>query len=150
MGIDPLGLLPPVIRQNYERDSLIDRHLSSARGIGRALKALDPRLGVVYITDSAPADNGVVPGRWHVRVQNKPPAPDSYIPITTESGGYREPDSGVIHEMQRRDLQTHGIPKLERTESPKPDYTEEIAADVRAAWRVPGEGGMKRRLWGKK
>ena len=154
--MDRYGLLPPVIRHNYEREEMVDRQLTAAISIHRALTALDPRLDLVYVSDRADPEYGVKPGRWHVVRKNDPPTPDLYIPIETEDGGYRQPDFGVVHEMQRRDTWTHGTPELKNTtptwkkEKKKDEQAvDELVSDVRAAWRLPGEGGMTKRLWGK-
>ena len=154
---DALGIVPPHIKANYEREEMIDRQLSSATALFRALQALDDRLDVVFISDRADAEYGVVPGRWHVVRKNPPPAPDSYMAITTPSGGYREPDSSVLTELQRRDLWKHGVPQREDKpsayrEPPKTDegMIDELASDIRAGHRLPGDGGMTKKLWGRK
>jgi len=154
---DTYGLLPPVIAQNYEREAMVDNQLEAAVGIYRALQAMDPRLDLVFVTDRADPEYGVVPGRWHVVRHNDKPAPDTYIPITTRDGGFREPDSGVIAEMQDRDTWVHGTPDLETKRSvdkkTDPLFLEQtrdaIAEDVRATFRVAGDGGMEKRKWGR-
>jgi hypothetical protein len=66
---------------------------------------------VVFVKDIPMArDAKLEPGRWHVKKQNEG-VPDSYMPITTPDGGYREPDSGVLNEMADRDMwRTPGSP----------------------------------------
>ena len=151
---DAYGLVPSQIREKYEREEMVDRQIKAATALCTALKALDSRLDVVFITEGADPEYGVTPGRWHVVRKNDPPAPDSYIAITTESGGYREPDSGVLHEMQRRDLWRTGVPEhvgKRRPESKRDDsHIEELAHDIRAGNRLAGDGGYTRKLWGKK
>lgn len=105
---------------------------------------------------------GTVSGRWHVERKNPGVLP-SYFPITTPDGGYREPDFGVYEEIKRRDMWTaDGLVKAlarrdkenARREKDKALKSEqrkdEIAADLRAGWRVAGDGGIAARKWGKK
>lgn len=153
---DTFGLVPPEIKQNYIREEMVDTHLAAAVSLHRALVALDPRLDVVFVGDRADPEYGVTPGRWHVVRKNDPPAPDSYMAITGRNGEYREPDHGVVHELQQRDLWRNGIPESELVPSHKKEYKtdeamlDEIAHDVRAGARVAGEGGMTARKWGRK
>lgn len=151
---DRFGLVPAGIRQDYEQEELVDRQLHQAHALAKALKAMDPNIvGItlfkadspeIISTEHGPAS--IKPGRWHVQRQNDGPIPDSFIPIETPSGGYREPDFGVLHELQRRDLWkvTDPVPVREE-EKPEPDMTEEMLSDFRAARRVPGEDVYKRR-----
>lgn len=155
---DRYGLLPPVIRHDYERAEMIDRQIGAAVALCAALKDLDENLDVQFITNRADANYGIKPGRWHVVRSNPDPAPDTYIPITTPDGGYREPDFGVVEEMRQRDLWRTG--KMEEftaptkpAESKAPSREETLDAlveDSRAAMRVAGDGGMEKRKWGKK
>jgi hypothetical protein len=170
--IDRFGLLPPAVRANAEREEMVDRQLDSAHALSTALHAMDPQIaGVTYFGDRADPKLNVKPGRWHVWRKNKPPVPDTYIPIETESGGYREPDFGVIAELQRRDTWRRPglLPQVKRRErfgmpyhEVDPDPSEarakereteqrrdEIKSDFEAAKRVAGEGGLKKRKWGK-
>lgn len=155
---DRFGLVPPAIRHNYERAEMVDRQLDAAVSLHRALTALDPRLDLVFVSDRADPEFGVTPGRWHVVRKNEAPAPDSYMAITGRNGEYREPDHGVIHELQRRDMWTQGQPDLDAQPAAKRRYDslhneqarDEVLADVRAGSRVAGEGGMTRRAWGRK
>jgi hypothetical protein len=152
-----MGLLPPVIAHNYEREEMVDRQMRSALALYGALQALDPRLDLVFVTDRADPEYGVKPGRWHVVRKNDPPAPDSYIAIETPEGGYREPDSGVLEELRRRDL-WRGMPDMDNAPSmyresdplrKEQERDDDHVADVRAALRVAGDGGMTKRTWGR-
>lgn len=132
---------------------MTDAHKQAAAALTAALEDLDPRLGCCFVTAGADPAWGVVPGRWHVVRRNEPPTPDSYTAITTESGGYREPDFGVLAEMHKRDMWKHGAPPEPEPQGPaKPiaGAKDMVAEDVRAAWRLPGEGGMTKKLWAKK
>ena len=155
---DRYGLVPATIKANHEREEMVDRQMQAAFALYHALRAIDERLDLEFITERADPEWGVIPGRWHVVRRNPPPAPDSYIPITTEDGGYREPDSGVLLEMQRRDLWRHGIPTHEEKAAARREYertvddearVDELAHDLRAGARLPGDGGLSKRLWGK-
>ena len=155
---DRYGLVPATIKANYEREEMVDRHVNAAIALHRALVALDDRLDVVFIPDRADPEYGVVPGRWHVVRKNPPPAPDSYMAITTADGGYREPDSGVLTELQRRDLWKHGLPDLHEKPAALREYersvddearVDELASDLRAGARLPGDKGLTGKWWGK-
>lgn len=158
---DPFGLLPASVRANVEREEMVDNHIRKAQAIATALHDLDPNLELCFFGDRAEARYGIVPGRWHVRRTNKDTS-DSYFPITTPDGGFREPDFGILEELRRRDLWRKGameatdpyaIRERERSERIRANEAErrkeEVAFNTRAAHRVAGEGGMKKRLWGK-
>jgi len=161
---DPYGLVPPHIKANYEADEMADRAISHATSLFKELRSFDNEIvDVRFYTERAQPIHGIKPGRWHVVRRNAPPAPDSYFPIETPAGGYREPDSGVLDELRARDLRNRTVwERIEQEHRDKkpsalqePDYTddgsaEEIAHDVRAASRVAGEGGMHARKWAKR
>ena len=160
---DPYGLVPPHIRANYEAEEMAERHLAAGASLLRALRQYDDQItDVVFFGEKAEPGNGIVPGRWHVKRRNAPPAPDSYFPIETPEGGYREPDSGVLEELRSRDLQNQTVwdriqkemaaklpAALQEKDFKDDGSAEEIAHNVRAAKRVSGEGGMHKRLWGR-
>lgn len=162
--MDRFGLLPGPIAERYAREEVIDQHLRQASALDKALKAMDPEIrGVCFVRDNSPeviqTPEGlafVKPGRWHVR-RRRPGLPDAFMAIETESGGYREPDSGVLYELQAKDMQNRGpSPEAliarsaaERNRNTAPDLREEMASDIRAARRVAGENLGKRR-WGRK
>lgn len=152
---------------NMEREEAVDRHLAAAQSLASVLHRLDPRLELWKASDRLPAPlYGAKPGFWHVVRRNDPPAPDSYIVITDAGlgkmeGGFREPDSGVIHELQRMDswashwkLPTDDYDaveaELQRERDRKADQrAEEFVANVKTGLRLPGDGGFNKRLWGK-
>lgn len=147
--MDQFGLLPPEIRANIEREELIDRQMRAAVSLQRALKDMDPSLSVVFIPAERPKVYGITPGRWHVRRQNETTA-DSYMAITTPDGGYREPDHGVLRELMDRDLRREfKIPTPPKPKDRDEQRVDEIADDLKAAWRLPGDGGLTGRWWGK-
>jgi hypothetical protein len=70
------------------------------------------------------------------------------LSIKTPSGGYREPDFGVLAEMQARDMWKLGIlepqyeePAAKRKTKAIEKAKDTVAEDVRAASRIAGEGG---------
>ncbi len=159
---DTFGLVPPHIRANAEREELVDKHLQGAVALATALQRLDPRLELWKANDRHPdPPSGVIPGYWHVVRHNDPPAPDSYKPITTPSGGFREPDSGVLHELERDDSwgRHYSLPTDDYDEAQKPilkqreleseQRKDEIASNYAAAKRTAGDGGLEKRLWAK-
>lgn len=159
---DRFGLLPDDIRANYEREALIDRSLAAGEALSRALKAYDERLDCVFITDRVrpdeiPSMGEIVPGRWHVRRKNDGVV-DSYTPITTPDGGYRDPDWGVLRELQERDLWNgarlpSGIEEEAKRilagEREREAMRDELAEDFRAIGRLGGDGGLTRRVRGR-
>jgi hypothetical protein len=97
-------LLPEFVAENLQREQMVDQHLGAAQWLNQAVKARDTRLSIVWGKEQA-TDPRITPGRWHVRLDlSQEGAPDLYMAITTPDGGYREPDSGVLHEIERRDM----------------------------------------------
>ena len=168
---DPLGIVPADIRAKYEKAEWVQGATHAGRALERELKALyGPRMEVVLVKPSidpehAPAN--VIPGRWHVRRNNDPPAVPTYIPITAPDGGYRDPDSGVTAELVNVDLTRPEVRQRfmdhSRTDSPhlqaernlrKEQRQDVLKSDFKAAKRVRGEGRRsdgtrKRSHWGK-
>lgn len=159
---DAFGLVPPEIRERYERQEFVDRGTTAARAFNEALKSMDPHLSCVWVKAIDPEllPPGTLPGRWHVCRNNPPPAVATFIPITTPDGGYRDPGVDVLEELHRRDLHRPGALEeaLERgrvqtrtREKAKALETEqrqdELKSDFKAAKRVAGEGGLRKRKW---
>lgn len=160
---DTYGLLPPSIRAKYEREEFVDRAARAGRGLDAALKALDPALSCVFVRpdiheDALPVN--AVRGRWHVRRNNPAPHAPTYIPILAPGGGYREPDSGVLDELRKRDLRrpevmqevlARGRNKADAKgkELKAEQRRDEMVSDFRAAKRVAGDGGLKKKKWAK-
>lgn len=165
--LDRYGLLPPHIRENAEREAAVDQHLQTAVVFATALHQLDPRLELWKAKDRLPdPPSGVKPGYWHVVRRNDPPVPDTYMAITTDgvgvmTGGFREPDSGVLESLMRSDMQGrhYSLPsddieaeneRIERESREKlEDRSEEIKSNYQAAKRVAGDAGLEKRLWAK-
>ncbi len=155
---DPHGLVPPSIKANYEREAMVDEQMAKAFSLYHALQAMDRRLDLVFIPDRADPEWGVKPGRWHVVRKNPPPASDSYMAIETPDGKYMEPHSGILRDLQQRDLWKHGSPTNDARPAALREYernlkdeqrVDELAADIRAGSRLPGDGGLTKRLWAK-
>jgi hypothetical protein len=152
---DQYGLVPPTIKANYEREEMVDEQMAKAFSLYHALQAMDRRLDLVFVSERADPEYGVKPGRWHVVRKNDPPAPDSYMAIETPDGKYMEPHSGILRDLADRDLWKHGTPENDRRPSAFTDYSkddgfaEELAHDLRAGARLPGDGGLYKKLWGK-
>jgi hypothetical protein len=109
---DPLGIVPPDIRERYERAEFVDRAAKAGKLLEAHLKAtMDPALEVVFVRhdiDPEYLPPSAVAGRWHVRRKNPMPALPTYMPILAPDGGYRDPDSGVPAELAERDLTRPG------------------------------------------
>jgi hypothetical protein len=161
--LDRFGLLPPDIRANIERDEAVETQLGLARQFNRELKKISSRLDLVWVNERADAIYGWIPGRWHIRVRGSETV-DTYRPIVTETGGYREPSLYDLEALKRDDLQNPRSGAWERLdpdgEQMKKDTErsrrlaaeqrrDEIAENSAAIFRLPGEGGMTKRLWGK-
>lgn len=156
---DPFDLVPPEIKARYEKAEWVEGAARSGRALEAHLKdTYGPEMEVVFVRPRAqdtPAS--CIPGRWHVRRNNPPPAVPSYIPITTPDGGYRDPDFGVVAELAEIDLRRPEVMKrvLDRTRTDSPQKAGERAlgkeqrrdilkSDFQAAKRVRGEGGLKK------
>src|SRR5690606_25972222 len=106
---------------------------------------LDPKLSVGWVDERAPTNlPGIVPGRWHV-VRRIDDGPDHYMAIVTPDGGYREPDSGVVFELQQQDLwnararhdrerriEEQRIAKERERERDREERVDELAARLKA------------------
>lgn len=158
---DTFGLIPADIRERYEKAEWVEKATTAGRALERELKSLYGReMEVVLVKptiDPEHTPEGVIPGRWHVRRNNPPPAVPSYLPILAPGGGYRDPDSGVIAELAEIDLSRPEVrQKLrERTRTDRPDLNperalrkeqrqDELKHNFQAAKRVRGEGGLKK------
>lgn len=162
---DPLGIVPYDIRAKYEKAEWVDGAVKSGRALEAHLKATFGReMEVVFVKPrSRDIPESCIPGRWHVRRNNPPPAVPSYIPITTPDGGYRDPDFGVVEELHRIDLRRPEVKArvLAETRTDSPHKAAEralraeqrrdaMAEDYRAARRVRGETGLKKSFDGKR
>lgn len=168
---DRFGLVPDAIRADYQREEVANQQIERASALATALHAHDPQIqGVTFFDQRGEGLPGVKPGRWHVWRKNEG-APDTYYPIEKPDGSYREPDFGVLAEMQQRDLWRRPslIPNITRRErmghayyDEDPDPAEararqtaeeqrrdEVKSDFEAGRRVAGEGGMTKRKWGR-
>ena len=154
MGI----VLPEWVRADMEAEAFIERTRYQATTLGRLLKDLDPHLDLIWVKSGAPAGEGMVPGRWHVRNQ-RPGTPTVYMPITQKDGGYMEPHAGIVEQLKAMDLHKAGDisqhlrDKRYREEKMKEkekalkreQRLDHAAQDYRAAKRVAGDTLYKRR-----
>lgn len=162
---DTFGLIPPQIREQIEREEMVEHHKRGAEWLSKILRAEDPNLSCVWVRDDVhPAfaeHHGLRPGRWHVRRKN-PGLPDSYMPIINPDGSYREPSFTVLEELRSRDLTRPGAlqdlqdrhyreqKQREKDQALKDEQRQyEIKADIKTGNRVAGDGGMRRRKWAK-
>lgn len=161
---DTFGLVPPEIKRMVEAEEYNEDLARAGKGISEALTALDPDLDLVFVRhDAAPEilPPGAVPGRWHVRNKGAAELP-TFTPIETPSGGYRDPDSGILHEYAARDMRkdevrraTYGRAEREQVVRQRKQALEteqrrdEIKHDLKIGWRLPGDGGLRRRKWGR-
>lgn len=168
-------LVPAWIAENQARERFVDEQIQLGQVWTEVLREeLDPHLSVVFITESCHAIGvedgisykdpipGVEPGRWHVRRRNAPPIADTWMPITTPDGGYREPDSGILFELQKRDMSNRTVDDviadrrradaiLEKQKALEAEQRQfELAEDLRAAFRMTSEDGFTKRKWGRK
>ena len=155
---DRYNLVPAHIRADIEREEMVDRMARAALPIIQAVHRYDHRLELRFIGERADPEWGVVPYRWHLVRHNNPPAPKSYMAITTEDGGYRDPDFGVLDELGKRDLWKHPLPLTDKKPSAFEERertaddearVDELASDLRAGARLPGDGGLTGKWWGR-
>lgn len=150
---------------NAERDAAVDPAGNPyVKQINRELKQVDRHLEVVWVGERVPVGMlpGVVPGRWHVR-RTPPGQIDSYWPILAEDGGFRDLDMGLIENMKKADLWRDGAleelrqrrykrmaAKAKAAALEREQAKDLLGMDLRAAGRVFGDGGMKKRKQFKK
>jgi hypothetical protein len=136
-------------------------HLANANALEKELKELDENLSLVWVGGRAPEFPGISPGRWHVRRAN-PGAPNTFMPIEGPNGEYLEPSFRIVEELKANDLwNDRAMETLMSSHTRKADQVakadalmseqirEESAAQFRAASRVAGSGGLKKKKWGK-
>lgn len=99
--------LPDGVRENVEREQMVDRDLSLAKEFDRRLQARYPDMHCVFAGEKA-SYPGIVPGRWHVVQPGKGGAPDSYLPIVGPGGEYMELTEKVFEWLAQRDLHRPG------------------------------------------
>ncbi len=66
------------------------------------LKDIDHRLSLVFVRGTG-GDEALVAHRWHIRRENEA-GPDTYWPIVTEEGGFREMADDWLARLKARDL----------------------------------------------
>lgn len=105
-------ILPDVVQQNrsieaqLEKVSAIRQKGSWLKEFDFQLKELDPKLSLVKAGEHSDLPE-LMPGYWHVKRSNDG-APDSFLPIATIDGHFKEPDSGTLEWLRRNDLQRPG------------------------------------------
>lgn len=151
---------------NAERDEAVDKTLIEQVGLAKRLtselRSIDPSLEIVWVGERAEIWGGMTPGRWHIRRTDNTGL-DHYLPITNPDGSYKELSMSLIEELKKADLwnekrmkdltaeyerQRKAAERAKETEAEA--RKEQMASSFRAAKRVSGEGGMHKRLWGKK
>jgi len=159
---DRFGLLPPHIAANYEKEEMVDDQMQAAEALATALHQLDPNLSLTFFGERALPIDGIIPNRWHVCRKNESTA-DSYMPIVTPDGGYREPAFDILEELRKRDgwgaNQGDSLIKARHRKERVQEAVRELASSqrkdemreaLRAGHRVSGEGGLHKRLWGRR
>ena len=140
----------------------LNQHVVDGARLQKELKTLDHLLEIGFIGELAPEFPGVVPARWHVIRRNPPPAPHSFMPIVGKDGEYVEPSFQIIEELKKRDLwKKESVVKMmdeyeaqwtrrKKQKDLEAEQRIDVGADLfRAANRLPGDGGMEKKLWGK-
>lgn len=112
-------ILPPAFQNEQRRAMLHERH-EALRWFDQALKDFDPLLDLVKASENSD-DPDLVPGYWHVRRRNAIGF-DTYLAITGPDGEFAEPNSGIIEQLRRDDLQRPGawdelMDRLDREEA---------------------------------
>ena len=146
-------------RADAERAQQTDAVIGRGMRFNLLLKEIDPYLELVFAHDDADVP-GVIPSRWHV-CRHNPDTMDTYMPITTPTGGYREPAEDILDALRRRDLWNGQAAQEILAERLKKDEEAEraqrlgqeqamdhFALDYRAARRVAGEN-LTGKKWGR-
>lgn len=128
-------VVPDHVAVNLQRDVQVDEMIGRAQGHNRMLQEVDPRLSLVWGKEGAD-DPAIVPGRWHLRRRNDAPAPDSYIAIVGDDGGFREFDSGVLREMEQRNLWNPAVFNQIAGRQRRESLAQERADELRREQRV--------------
>lgn len=156
----PLIHLPPWVEENAAKEQQVDDALAFAKGYSKFLKQIDPNLSLVLAKENAD-DPALVAGRWHFRYRAEGSL-DRYMPITTDDGGYREPNTADLDRLGERDMwrtqsRRQFLDRHARKAKAKEKAQElwheqardEVADNYRAAKRVAGDGGFDKRRWGR-
>jgi hypothetical protein len=127
--------------------------------VNAELKKVDPYLEIVYVGPRARrnAVPGLEPGYWHVR-RSAPGVVDSYWPIMGPEREYIDPSPQIVEDMKKADLWRPGAlqelrdrqekeaaKKRKAAELAREQNIDTAAESIRAARRVFGRGGMKKR-----
>jgi hypothetical protein len=96
-------VLPDWVARNMQREQVLQSaDPAQVKYWNRRLKELDPHLALAWAGEFA-SGPGIVPGRWHIRRKNLVGA-DTYWPVQTPDGGFREMSSQVLEQFQAADL----------------------------------------------
>jgi hypothetical protein len=131
------------LEANAERIAMADASAHPFAEIDRELYRLDRHLSLKFFGENASAP-GIVPGRWHIRREN-PNTIDTYYPLETPDGEYRDPTMNDVEKlkgadlwkgdgmwrMRRRDLQQREKAERSRQRHDE-DRREEIADRIKA------------------
>lgn len=90
-------------RAKAQQEQMVNRVIGRAHAFDKLLKDMDHRLDLVLVNEKADIP-GAIPGYWHVRRRNDPPATDTWYPIAGPNGEWTEPTHSHIEFFQQRDL----------------------------------------------
>lgn len=96
-------LVPDSVAVEAQVDAWVDQQLNIVKVWGPLFKQIDDRLSLVFWPQNLPEHYGAKAGCLNVRRKNVG-APDSYMPICTPEGGYREPGSADLERLKSQDL----------------------------------------------
>lgn len=158
MSTTDSGLILPFNAMREEATEQGPPRAPFVKQINAALKEIDPHLELVYIGPrTSLAIPGVQPGMWHVR-RTPPGMIDSYWPVMGPDKEYVEPTMKLVEDMKASDLWRKGAlqelrdrqirkaqEKKKAAELDREQARDVAVSDIRAARRVFGEGGMKKR-----
>lgn len=140
----------------------VDQQIEAAYSVLEPeLKKIDPTLSVVLAKDSADPDEFDYPGYWYVRKRMTTP-PDEFFPLVGPNGERLHPDLHCLDLFKAADLWN---PRVHRDRQEARDRlrqarvrAKKLEAEqrqdegllaARAALRVAGSGGMRKRAWGR-
>lgn len=134
----------------------VDRQIEESNLLLRELKAIDPHLTLVLVSDGADPDEFDYPGYWYIK-KHIPGSVDALFPLAGPNGERLAPGPWILDELQAEDLWNPAVHRdkqearrrlreaRQRAKATEAEQRQdEMAVAYRAAMRVNGDGGMKR------
>jgi len=121
-------------RQILEAKAESHSHNSDWKRWNELLRDIDPRLSYVFVPMLEDPPPGITPLRWHV-VRVNENGPDTYWPLETEDGEYREIGSTDLEDYKGRDLWNSQVRHEIATQQRRRLEAKQRAKDLRSEQR---------------